>query len=169
MDPSFPDDKTRAQFTEKFPFPWRRHNTRILAHNGATVANLPVDTDVATNSLGSFTDQLDSVLARGAFILAACEVNPEDVYTKIGKRSMLERRNDFLETRVKALEGHMDQLVAHWDSVIAAEGGEFNNGAFDSVKDVLHDAREALTTHRQSPKAGAPSLGLGLTQAPDRS
>lgn len=43
------------------------------------------------------------------------------------------------------LIGPMAQLIAHWDSVIASEGTEFPNGAFDSVETALEDARAALS------------------------
>lgn len=44
-----------------------------------------------------------------------------------------------------ALVASLTQLVAHFDSIITGEGEEFSCGAFDSVKDMLEDARKLLT------------------------
>lgn len=46
------------------------------------------------------------------------------------------------KAKIKALVGALRQLIGHWDAAIACEGTEFSNGAFDSVKDTLEDARD---------------------------
>jgi hypothetical protein len=129
-----------------WPFPWKRHNATILAANGAAVARLPCDIEAE-----GVSDAICGVVHRGDFILKACNANPEDVRERLGKRSLLEGRAQFLEARTIALEKHIEQLIAHWDAAIASEGSEFSNGAFDSVKDTLEDARTLLNTKRQGP------------------
>ena len=105
----------------RYPFPWIRHNTTLRAFNGETVATFPVHGPVLTEGIGG-------VVYRGDIIEQA--VN-----------RMSRRRNEWLEKRVAALEAALKQSVSHWDSVVAAEGSEFNPGQFDSVKDGLADWR----------------------------
>jgi hypothetical protein len=109
----------------RYPFPWCRHNTTLRAANGATVATFPVDGPILTEGIGG-------VVYRG------------DIIEQSVNR-MSRRRNEWLERRVAALESALRQSVAHWDSVVAAEGTEFNPGQFDSVKDGLEDWRELVT------------------------
>ena len=114
-----------ALASEHYPFPWHRHNCRILASNGAIVAILP--SSMETEGL----DAIGHVVERGDII---------EGYT--GKMTL--RRNDWLETRVAQLEEQGRKLISHFDAIIAAEGEEFSCGAFDMAKDTLDEAREVI-------------------------
>lgn len=112
--------------SERWPLPWHRHNTRLLAANGAVVATFPVEGELL------FGGGIAGVVERG------------DIIEATTSRLQL-RRNAWLEQRVKALEESLAQSISHWDSVISAEGSEFGNGVFDSVKDSVEDWRELLS------------------------
>lgn len=111
--------------SKRWPLPWHRHNTRLIAANGAIVATFPVEGEAL------FGGGIAGVVERGDIIEQAT-----------GKHS--QRRNAWLEKRVTMLESALTQSVAHWDSVISAEGEEFGFGVFDSVKDSLEDWRKLL-------------------------